>query len=1019
VVALSTRLLDIPVTGGSPVTLTTRAALGSESLFSMPGVAAFGGVAYYTTGLSGSPVLYSFQLGVAPSALPLTLASGGDVGLDPQAALAGVSFTEPHGLAFNASGALYVADRPRNVVYQVQPQATGGIGPSSAVVRAAGDGSAFTIEPIGYRYPGTRFPLAEPINLSVADDGTLWVANPFGAAAYDPVATEIRWLAQDSVVSRSELNYKFNAGGTPSILGLSASTLLLYENTQELLNLTIAMSSELDPTRNVSFDANSNGTLVDTTNDYIETYDPAGRLTLRSQRTGEPLFSVTYADTSSDLIATIGDPIGGSFAFSYDGNGHLASITDPSGRMTKAQVTSGGDLTSVVMPDLETWGFQYADHRIAQKTSPRGDQTTYQYAADGTLSQVTKPAGETTLLSAAYSQPVQYNGVGHLFHAGTRVDRYGVSHAFTLHPNSTVLTDQYVASGVSYTDQHYPVGLLYGPGNLGADGYTDRVNTLIGRIGWSSTNGLDVGLENGWDSQGRVAAVYTAHAGGSSPIETYIYDANGFLSAYYQGPGNDSFQITRDSAGHLLSLAEIYFTPVGHTVGYTWNAQGLPATYTEHGVTTTYTYDSNGNVQSTVDTAGRTSAFTRDANGNPLTSNDGSTTTSYTYDAANRVLTSADALGNTTTYSYALPGCGCSQDDLVTSIHTPDLPQGVAWTMQYEAEGRLASATDPDGHVESYSYQPTGELTQLVDRNGNATNTSYDQLGRATSVIDAFQRAHARAYPVETATQWVGPTLLSGSASSASPTTSLTATLNAGDYQIGTNGNDAYGVAGNEYRSRGEPQVSLYRDATFQLSYGLTWDQGPKVVERADRDSLPFSSPVATDPTQGSFFQEQSGYDPALSLFTLPSSVAAVNENSQFHYTPEHDLTELIGYGYSPYLIYTYTRDSLGRVTNISQDYQAASVFTKSASFSYYPDGNLMQRIDGDGTHNYSYDPRGLLSSIAIPGEGTYLFTYDVLERNETLTYPDGHQRVQMYDDEGRIVSRCYEYTGGIGSRCS
>ena len=111
--------------------------------------------------------------------------------------------------------------------------------------------------------------------------------------------------------------------------------------------------------------------------------------------------------------------------------------------------------------------------------------------------------------------------------------------------------------------------------------------------------------------------------------------------------------------------------------------------------------------------------------------------------------------------------------------------------------------------------------------------------------------------------------------------------------------------------------------------------------------------------------------------------------------------------------------DSDGLLTNIAQPYQIpGNFFEPSSSFSYYPDGKLMQRIDGDGEHDYSYDTRGLLSSIAIPGEGTYSFTYDSLERNETLTYPDGHQRVQMYDNEGRLVSRCYEYTGGLESRC-
>ena len=160
VVALSTGLWDIPVTGGQ--TLLMARTSGNETLFTMPGVAAYNGVAYYTTGQTGHPILYSFQLGATPTAVPLTLASGGDIGLDPQATLSGISFTEPHGLAFNASGALYVADRPRNVVYQIAPQTTGGIGPSSVVTRLAGDGSAFTVEPVGYRYPGPRFRSPSP-----------------------------------------------------------------------------------------------------------------------------------------------------------------------------------------------------------------------------------------------------------------------------------------------------------------------------------------------------------------------------------------------------------------------------------------------------------------------------------------------------------------------------------------------------------------------------------------------------------------------------------------------------------------------------------------------------------------------------------------------------------------------------------------------------------------------------------------------------------------------------------------
>jgi RHS repeat-associated protein len=514
-------------------------------------------------------------------------------------------------------------------------------------------------------------------------------------------------------------------------------------------------------------------------------------------------------------------------------------------------------------------------------------------------------------------------------------------------------------------------------------------------------------------------------------LASFAYDANGFLSAYTEGPADDSFQITRDAAGHPLKIAEVGFD--AREVDYTWNAQGLPATMTSHGVTTTYTYDANGNVLSTVDTLGRTTAFTYDSAGNKTSSSDGQTTTSFNYDAANRLLTSTDALGNATSYGYALPSCGCSYEDLVTSIHTPDLPAGVQWTMQYGAEGRLASVTDPDGLPESYAYQPTGELIQTTDRNGNVTNMGYDQLGRVTSILDALHRAHARTYPVPSSTGWTGPSLLSGSASAAPATTSLTGTFNPGDYQIGQNGYDLLGTA-----SLSEPQVTLYQDATFQLSYGLQWDQVPRLTDKEDRSGLPISSPVAFGSAgqTGRNFQEITTYNPLLAQ-GLPqiqeSNYTDHDEDSTFAYNSEFDLTSDTGWQlFDPSATYTYARDVGGRITGITRTFISGSstgpafgeVTGPASTFVYYPNGYLMTRTDADGEHDYTYDARGLVETLEVrdPTTGTlretWSFGYDALGRNDSVTFPDGHTRVQQYDPEGRITSRCYDYSGALPTRC-
>jgi len=50
--------------------------------------------------------------------------------------------------------------------------------------------------------------------------------------------------------------------------------------------------------------------------------------------------------------------------------------------------------------------------------------------------------------------------------------------------------------------------------------------------------------------------------------------------------------------------------------------------------------------------------------------------------------------------------------------------------------------------------------------------------------------------------------------------------------------------------------------------------------------------------------------------------------------------------------------------------------------------------------------------------EGTYQYGYDAVGRDTSLTYPDGHVRVQQYDHLGRLTSRCYNYGTSSLNRC-
>jgi prepilin-type processing-associated H-X9-DG protein len=66
-----------------------------------------------------------------------------------------------------------------------------------------------------------------------------------------------------------------------------------------------------------------------------------------------------------------------------------------------------------------------------------------------------------------------------------------------------------------------------------------------------------------------------------------------------------------------------------------------------------------------------------------------------------------------------------------------------------------------------------------------------------------------------------------------------------------------------------------------------------------------------------------------------------------------------------------------------------------------------------DGSKTLVYDARGLVQTMTVTlGSNVehWSFDYDSMGRSAHVAYPDGHVRVQQYDDEGRLASRCYQY---------
>ena len=112
-------------------------------------------------------------------------------------------------------------------------------------------------------------------------------------------------------------------------------------------------------------------------------------------------------------------------------------------------------------------------------------------------------------------------------------------------------------------------------------------------------------------------------------------------------------------------------------------------------------------------------------------------TTQYTYYADNRLNTLANLRGGAylSTFNYAYDGAG----NMVAKLELKGTTSYV-----YDALGRIATVTEPDGKVAGYNYDAAGNrLTETVTLNNSVTITGYDydEQGRLISSVETSDDA--------------------------------------------------------------------------------------------------------------------------------------------------------------------------------------------------------------------------------------------------------------------------------------
>lgn len=381
------------------------------------------------------------------------------------------------------------------------------------------------------------------------------------------------------------------------------------------------------------------------------TYDQAtGFLTSRTDFNGN---TVTYTRDTRGLELSRTEAYGTALARTITTKWHKTfrlptKITEPGRVATFAYDANGNLKTKTVKAGTKTsvWKYTYnANGQILTATGPLNDVTTYDYGSQGNLAKVTNTLGHATNITS------------------------------------------YDANGRPLTIQD-PNGL---------------VTTLA------------------YDARGRVAS----RAVGTETT-AYAYDAAGNLTKVTL-PDGTWLVYTYDAAHRLAGITD----KAGNRIAYTLDLMGNrvkeevfdPSNALKQ--TRSYVYDELNRLSQEIGAKLQTTTYGYDSNGNLTSVTDPlDSKTANAYDALNRLVQTTDPNGGVTKMTY-------NKDDLPTSVTDP---RGLKTTYAYDGMGNPTSIKSPDSGTTKKTYDAAGNVTTSTDARGKKTAYTYDKLGRLTKV---------------------------------------------------------------------------------------------------------------------------------------------------------------------------------------------------------------------------------------------------------------------------------------------
>ena len=586
------------------------------------------------------------------------------------------------------------------------------------------------------------------------------------------------------------------------------------------------------------------------------------------------------------------------------------------------------------------------------------------------------------------------------------------------HPYNASVSESTDAEGVTTATFRDPTGGRWrwtrttGGEYLPKPGVTARLIAIAGG-GWRVRS--IGGRELTFDAQGREVSDLDRFGRGM----TLGYSA-GRLASLTRTRGGATTTLTYGSSGAAAGRIVSVDLPGGRTVSYDYAATAggakLASVQDVTGETTTYTYDTGGQLAGITDPEGNTRAVNSyDAEGrvvgqaeptsttenpqgwtfewqdhsggetdNPdgtglqtTTDPDGIKTQQYYY--GNVLFRSVDAAGGKTDYTY----------DADANLVAVTDPLGYVTTMTYDSHGNLLTRTSPapESITETWTYNAEDQATSYTNGEGETTTTTYTG-GLPVSVTDPEGGVTHHTYN--------GAGDLTETTSPAGRTT---------EYAYDTAGNMTSQTTGS--------------GATTTWTYDAAGNQLTETTPRGKTTTFTYNAAgrmlTSTDPagTVTSYTYDQAGRATRTRILT-PSDTILRDSGTTYDAAGRVKTQTLFdrtvaAHDYTAAGRLQHTVDAEGRDTWYGYDQLGRGVSQEGPGVARYESFDLAGRIadryaDGIST-SFGYDSAGRQTTVTTDGQTTTT-AYDDAGRAVTVTDPDGGVTTMGYDDNGHLTSQ-------------